>query len=69
MSKEFVEAEGLIHLVDGEFTICGDAFDLASDEDDYEWKATTSKTVTCPRCARIVELCRGVRTNPSRIDI
>lgn len=58
---DFVEAEGLIHLVWQEHTLCGDAFDLASDEPGYEWKAATKKCVTCPNCARIINLCRGVR--------
>lgn len=63
MSK-FVEAEGLIHLCYGEFTLCGDAFDLASDEPGYEWRETKKKVVTCTRCILWVEICCGVRTHP-----
>lgn len=59
-ADKFVEAEGVVHLTHGEFTLCGDAFDLVSDEPGYEWKPTRSKTVSCPNCAAIVELCRGV---------
>ena len=62
--REFVEADGLIHLVNpiqGEYTLCGDAFDLASDEAGYEWKKTKRKTVTCPSCARIILHTRSVR--------
>jgi hypothetical protein len=63
--RVFVEAEGLIHLVgplQGEHTLCGDAFDLASDVPGYEWKPTRRRVVTCPNCARVIEECRGVRT-------
>lgn len=64
---DFVEAEGLIHVVSptmaGEFTLCGDAFDLSSDVDGYEWTNTKRRTVTCPACARIVREVRSVRTS------
>ena len=62
---EFVEAEGNVHLVGpgtgGEFTLCGDAFDLGSDIDGYVWSPTRRRAVTCPRCAAIVLGCRGVK--------
>jgi hypothetical protein len=61
LGREFVEAEGLVHLSLGEFTLCGDAFDLGSDVLGYEWRPTRSRTVTCPECARIIRECRGVR--------
>jgi hypothetical protein len=63
--NQFVEALGDIHLVQpgmgAEFTLCGDAFDLGSDEDGYEWRETRRRTVTCPRCAAVILACRGVR--------
>jgi hypothetical protein len=64
MNREFVEAEGTVHLVSttGEYTLCGDAFDLGSDIEGYEWSATKKRTVTCPHCKDIIDLCRGVRT-------
>lgn len=68
---EFVEAEGLIHLSSptvAEFTLCGDAFDLASEEEGYEQRSTRKRTVTCPHCAAIIRGCRGVRTSPSSGD-
>jgi hypothetical protein len=69
MAREFVEAEGLVHLVNeasgGEHTLCGDAFDLGSDAPGYEWCTTTSRTVTCPNCAAVIKLCRGVRASVS----
>jgi hypothetical protein len=62
---DFVEAEGFIHLVGttagGEFTLCGDAFDLSSDIEGYQWKPSKKRIVTCPECARIILHCRGVK--------
>ena len=62
---EFVEAEGLVHLVGpsmgGEYTICGDAFDLGSHVGGYTWKPTRLRTITCPRCVEMIEHCRGRR--------
>lgn len=63
--RKFVEAEGFVHLVgalQGEHTLCGDAFDLDSDVPGYEWKPTAKRVVTCPNCALVIEECRGVRT-------
>ncbi|AFU88285.1 hypothetical protein CcrColossus_gp415 [Caulobacter phage CcrColossus] len=63
---ELVEAEGLVHVVNpvsgGEHTLCGDAFDLASDVDGYEWTPSKSKTITCPNCAQIIREVRNLRT-------
>jgi hypothetical protein len=63
--KQFVEAEGEVHLVSpimgGEYTLCGDAFDLASDVPGYGWKKAQSRTVTCKNCVEIINACRGVR--------
>lgn len=63
----FVEAEGLVHLMSpllgGEFTLCGDAFDLFTDEGGYEQKATSKRVVTCPYCAAVIDTCRGIRTH------
>lgn len=68
MSAEFVEAEGEIHMVNplmgGEFTLCGDAFDLSSDEEGYEQTHTKRRTVTYRHCAQVVLGCRGVRVAP-----
>ena len=64
MSAQFVEAEGAVHVINpimGEFTLCGDAFDLGSDVSGYEWKVTTKRTVTCAPCSVIVRRLRGVR--------
>lgn len=62
---DFVEAEGEVHMLNplmgGEFTLCGDAFDLASDEDGYEQTVSKRRTVTCPHCAKVIRECRGVR--------
>ena len=64
-ADDFVEAEGLVHLLNPtvhEFTLCGDAFDLDSDIEGYEQKPSRRRTVDCPRCATIIRHCAGVRT-------
>ena len=65
----FVEAEGFVHFLNAglsEYTLCGDAWDLGSDEPGYEWKATESRTVTCATCAAIIKSCQGIRTRVRR---
>lgn len=62
---ELVEAEGMIHAINaarGEYTLCGDAFDLGSDVPGYEQRTTRQKVVTCPECVTIIRGVRGVRT-------
>lgn len=63
--KEFMEnAEG-VHLMWGEYTLCGDAFDIEAVESDSAGNPvpTRKRTVTCKRCARIILECRGVRVS------
>ena len=57
-----------VHLVGvvtgGEFTLCGDSFDIAETEDDYTEGGlahTNKKIVTCPNCIREILNCRGVK--------
>ncbi len=53
-----------VHLVLGEFTLCGDAFDGWQSEPDWEGgelRATRKRTVTCPRCVRIIRECKAAR--------
>lgn len=63
-NANYVEAEGMVHLVHpimgGDYTLCGDAYDLASDEPGYAWRGTLSRRVSCPKCAAVVMACRGV---------
>lgn len=63
----FVEADGHVHMVNpilgGEFTLCGDAFDLASHHSGYQWRETAKRTVTCQHCATVIFTCRGVRAH------
>lgn len=72
-SLGIIEAEGLTHLISpisrGEHTICGDAFDLASDVEGYEWRKTSRKVVTCPKCASVIVACRGVRISVPTEDV
>lgn len=68
MSAKFVEAEGFTHLVSpiqGEYTVCGDAFDLGSDEPGYEWSETKKRIIDCPKCSQLILGCRGVRVKQS----
>ncbi len=67
--KEYARSEdGLIHLVsaiNGEYTVCGDAFDggLPIGEDNKsDWTKTAKSIVTCPVCVREIINCRGVKT-------
>lgn len=62
---ELVEAEGMVHAVNvrmAEYTLCGDAFDLGSDEAGYEWSAPSKRTVDCPACVAIIRSLRGIHT-------
>lgn len=58
---------GLVHLispVQSEYTLCGDAFDIDSEDDcrDAAWVERRNGPVTCDLCAKIIAACRGVRT-------
>jgi hypothetical protein len=73
MSKEYAKCEnGFVHLVGvltgGEFTVCGDAFEghqMDYEGDDYTWRKVKSGPVTCLRCAKEIENCRGVKVRLS----
>jgi hypothetical protein len=65
--REFLENDKGVHLVGvgqgGEFTLCGDSFDISETESDFTEGAlikTNKKTLTCPDCIREVQNCRGV---------
>jgi len=63
MEKEFAENEDGVHAMWGEFSICGDAFDIDAVSDEVgALKRTTKKTVTCPRCIEIIKYCKSLRT-------
>ncbi len=61
--------DGLVHLIsaiNGEFTLCGNAFDgdagLEHDPTNaYAWKQSNKGPVTCERCATEIRNCRRVR--------
>ena len=62
--REFMVSEDGVHLMHGEFTLCGDAFDIGDTEDEPDaptMKATRHRTVTCAKCIDIILLCRNVR--------
>ena len=67
-AKEFVENADGVHLMSphqGEYTLCGDAFDMASASggehgQEFDFKPTRKRVVTCERCSTIINHCRGV---------
>jgi len=64
MSKEFFENCEGVHLVEagrGEFTICGDAFDIEIEMPELRMMPTKKTVVTCPNCITVIKHCRGVR--------
>jgi hypothetical protein len=49
--------------MNGEFTLCGDAFDAPDSEEGWEagpFRETIKRIITCPRCITIIKLCRYV---------
>jgi hypothetical protein len=63
--REYRENLEGVHLMNGEFTLCGDSFDIAETEADFEdgpLLLTQKRSVTCARCKAVISLCRGVRT-------
>lgn len=61
--KEFMESSEGVHVMMGEFTLCGDSFDIGETEDepDSALVHTKKKIVTCPRCIDVIKHVRGVR--------
>ncbi len=64
MKRFFEENSERVHIMsplNGEYTLCGDAFDGFQDE--MEGTAKTEKRiVTCRDCIKIIDLCRGIKT-------
>ena len=67
MSRQYGENKLGVHLMGtlggGEFTLCGDSFDIDQDEDDPGLALTTPKAniVTCQKCIEAILHCRGVK--------
>lgn len=65
--SQFVENDKGVHIwcpLNGEFTLCGDAFDAPDSEDDWDegpFVETRKRTVTCPDCIAVILACRGLR--------
>ena len=70
---EFYENKHGVHVLLGEFTVCGFAFDAPETEsaDDVDGlgghlEPAITHIVTCPKCAAVVRAMRSVRVrNPS----
>lgn len=65
--REFSENKAGVHLmnpIQSEYSMCGDAFDIDTediDTHDGPLLPSEKKTVTCERCKMIITECRGVR--------
>lgn len=66
--REFLENKKGVHLMGvqagGEFTLCGDSFDISNTEEGYldgDLLPTNKKIVTCPDCVRVILHIRGVK--------
>jgi len=60
--RQYVQDENGVHVMWGEFTICGDAFDIAAVDDDAEEFVTVkAQPLTCERCVALVLFCRGLK--------
>ena len=67
MDVNFNKDNNGIHLMNGEFTLCGYAWDCYKDDCSLtEMKITKSKTVTCEECVDIIETCKKVKTKASK---
>ena len=65
MSERMEDDRG-VHLMWGEHTLCGDAFDGWSSESDWEhgeMRETKRRTVTCPECVRMILECKAARVD------
>lgn len=63
MARQYGKNIDGVHLMHGEYSLCGDAFDIhAVDETVDEIKPVKRGPVTCVKCKMLIELCRGVRT-------
>jgi len=64
---EFTENKAGVHVmnpIQGEYSLCGDAFDINSESDgdhDGGLARTQKKRVTCERCKEIILELRNVR--------
>lgn len=64
--KYAISKTGIIHLISplqGEHTLCGDAFDIDSEDDEKEcaWVPIKNGPVDCPNCSLVIRACRGVQ--------
>lgn len=62
MSGEFWEnSDGVHFLIAGsEHALCGDAFDIGSEEGMESMVKTDKRVVTCERCKAVLQACEGV---------
>lgn len=66
--KQFLENGDGVHLMFGEFTLCGDSFDIfetegADDVPEGPLVKTSKRTVSCEKCCAFIHHCRRVFTS------
>ena len=67
MSKCAKDTEGIIHAIsacNGEYTLCGNAFDgdcFSGGDEKYSWKSIDKGIVNCKNCIMIIEGLKGVK--------
>lgn len=67
MSDYAKSVDGIIHGVDalqGEHTLCGDAFDIGDTEPGegaHSWTEVKRGPVTCPNCIVVILACKRMR--------
>lgn len=66
----FLESEEGVHVIHphlGDFTLCGDSFDIGVTQDDApSLKQTNKKVVTCPLCILIIKGCKNIKFKEAR---
>ena len=76
---ELFENEDGVHLLIGDYALCGDGFEgqpayydelyeAPGEMELGEMRPTNERTVTCPRCVSIIVQCRGIRVDKSVLE-
>jgi hypothetical protein len=64
MKKYAEDDKGIIHLIspiNGEFTLCGNAFDGDNLIGDYAWKETRNAMINCLDCIKTINVCKMIK--------
>ena len=58
--SDFMKNGDGVHLMspcNSEFSICGDAFDIGSEEGLNDMKPTSENIVSCKKCQEVINIC------------